>query len=611
MLINPNYKYNKSWLNRYLIVNLLIALIISLRYFGPHPYPQDTISFLFIVSYGIAQLGLLALLLLVGLRIFARLIKVGWVFRAIAITLIALALSLLLADTFVYQQYRFHFNTIVFELMIEGGTEIFSFSWQLWAMIISIILAFFATQIFISEYIRFKYKEKFYSLKPMVKIWFVLLLCGHGIHTWADAMFKKQITQQARYLPLSFPLTAKSLMAKFGVVNIEAQKQQALLKQKKVKSSINYPLQALQCSAPEQQKNVMIIVFDSWRADMMDKDLTPNIYNLAENSTRFDQHFSGSNNTRHGMFSLFYGIPGHYWQTILDQQRSPVMMEVLKQQEYQMGIFSSAKLTSPEFDQTIFANVDGLRTHSVGDKPYERDIDLTKDFINWHQQKSNDKPFFSFMLFDAAHGFSIPDDFERKYKPSLDDINYMALNNDYDATPFLNLYRNAIYFMDQQVAKVIAQLGDEINNTIIIITGDHGKEFNDSGKNYWGHNSNYSTYQTQVPMIIHWPEQEKAMYQGETSHYDIPPTIMSAALGCNNDTADYSSGQSLFEKQKHDWILLGRDGYYAIKEADRLNELDRVGNFTIYDNQYQEQSDAKLRMPVILNAMEELRRFNN
>ncbi|OUS24167.1 hypothetical protein A9Q98_14075 [Thalassotalea sp. 42_200_T64] len=603
-------KTTHSWLNRYLLLNFIFALLVALRYLTPNPYPATILSAVFLLTYTIAHLGLLTLLLSGVLHLLTKIIRNPIAIRILAIILVSLTLSLLLADTFVYQQYRFHFNGIVFELMVEGGTEIFSFSWPLWTMIAMIIVTFFAVQIFISEFLWRKYTQVNLSIKPILKIWALFLLTGHGIHTWADAMFEKNITQQARYLPISFPLTAKSFMAKFGVVNIEAQKQQALLKQKKIKSAINYPMQAMQCQPPAQPKNILLLTLDSWRNDMIDEAMTPNIYNIAQMGNHFTEHYSGSNNTRHGMFSLFYAIPGHYWQPILDLQRSPVMMNILKQQDYQTGIFASAKLTSPEFDQTLFSNVDNLRTHSKGDKPYQRDLDITKDFIDWHSNRDDDKPFFAFMLYDAAHGFSIPKDFQRKYQPSLDDINYMALNDDYDAEPFINLYKNSIHFIDQQIERVISQLGDDINDTIIIITGDHGKEFNDSNKGFWGHNSNYSKYQTQVPLIIYWPNAEHDFYQGETSHYDIAPTVITNALGCSNHSKDYSSGQSLFHKQPHDWLLLGRDGYYAIKDIQQLNELDRLGNFTIFDTNYQELPDAKLNMKNVLAAMEELRRFN-
>lgn len=608
-MVNYNKLKLSNWSNRFIFVNFIIALAISLRYLGPHQLVDGFSGNIYLLTYAIGQIGFLTLLLALSIKILNLLINAPALNKALSILLVGVSLAFLLADTFVYQQYRFHFNGMVFELMIEGGTEIFSFSWVLWLKISSIVLAFLAAQIFISEYIWRKQADRKLKLKPLVITWFSCLIFSHSFNIWADAMFEKQITKQAQYFPLSYPTTAKSLMAKFGIMNIEAQKQQALLKQKKIKAELTYPINPMQCNASPKPKNIIFIVFDSWRSDMINTQITPNIAKLASSSHNLLNHYSGSNNTRHGMFSLFYGIPGHYWQPILDRQTSPILLETLQQQEYQMGIFSSAKLTSPEFDQTIFSGIRNLRTHSIGEEPFERDINLTNDFIDWHKTRDTTKPYFSFMLFDAAHGFSIPKDYPKVFQPSLDEADYMTLDDDYNAEPFVNLYKNAIHFMDAQVAHVIAEIGDELDNTIIIITGDHGKEFNESKKGYWGHNSNYSDYQTRVPLIIHWPNTTKEVFKGQTNHYDIAPTLLSEELGCSNSASDYSIGQSLFDKTADEYLLLGRDGYYAIKDGEQLNELDRLGNFSIYDTKYRDLPDAKLDMKKVLSAMDQLRRF--
>lgn len=576
---------------------------------GPHEFADGIVSNIFLLTFAVAQIGFFALILTAILRLLAVIIPNRAFIKTISILVSSLAICAIFTDTFIYQQYRFHFNSIILELMIEGGTEIFSLSWMMWFKMVSITAAFFAAQIIISEYIWRKQSAKAFSLKPVLLTWLGLFILSNGIHTWADAMFKRDITQQARYFPLSYPLTAKSFMAKFGLLNIEAQKQQALLKQRKVKTDLNYPIEAMQCEAPEKPLNIVMIAIDSWRNDTMNAQITPAIYDIATRGINFTNHHSGSNNTRHGMFTLFYGIPGHYWPNMLDLQRGPVMIDELNNQDYQMGIFASAKLTSPEFDQTIFRKVKNLRTHSKGSEPYERDIDITKDFITWQQNLNNDKPFFSFMLFDAAHGFSLPSDYPLVFKPSLREADYLALDDDYDAEPFLNLYKNSIHFIDTQIKHVLDQLADKMDNTVIIITGDHGKEFNDSKKGFWGHNSNYSSYQTHVPMIVYWPEKNTKIVNQISSHYDIAPTILSDALGCSNNTSQYSSGQSLFDPLSDRWLLLGRNGYFAIKTKEQISELDRYGNFTIFDNNYQKVPNAKLNMKVTLQAMDELKRF--
>lgn len=47
------------------------------------------------------------------------------------------------------------------------------------------------------------------------------------------------------------------------------------------------------------------------------------------------------------------------------------------------------------------------------------------------------------------------------------------------------------------------------DSTVIVITSNHGTEFNETKTNSWGSNSNYSRYQLEVPMIIHWPWQSR------------------------------------------------------------------------------------------------------
>ena len=84
---------------------------------------------------------------------------------------------------------------------------------------------------------------------------------------------------------------------------------------------------------------------------------TPNLWELAKSSQVFDRHFSGGNGTRAGMFSMFYGLPGFYWNNVLRARRGPVLIQRLKDAGYQMRIISGTSLTFPEFRQTVFADV--------------------------------------------------------------------------------------------------------------------------------------------------------------------------------------------------------------------------------------------------------------
>ena len=63
-------------------------------------------------------------------------------------------------------------------------------------------------------------------------------------------------------------------------------------------------------------------------------------------------------------------------------------------------------------------------------------------------------------------------------------------------------YQKSAQAADAQLATIYAELErlDLIDNTVVIITSNHGTEFNETKTNSWGANSNYSRYQLQVPL---------------------------------------------------------------------------------------------------------------
>src|SRR5690606_11579060 len=81
-----------------------------------------------------------------------------------------------------------------------------------------------------------------------------------------------------------------------------------------------------------------------------------------------------------------------------------------------------------------------------------------------------------------------------------------------------------------------------LDNTIVIVTGDHGEEFMEKGR--WGHNSTFSQEQIRVPLLIHLPESIGHVYEGMSSHLDLPATVL-ALLGVDIDSSTYSYGANL------------------------------------------------------------------
>ena len=122
-----------------------------------------------------------------------------------------------------------------------------------------------------------------------------------------------------------------------------------------------------------------------------------------------------------------------------------------------------------------------------GATPFDRDTRLTADFLQYLDQKP-DKPFFAFLFYDLLHAISIPAPHRHKFEPSWEYANYMALNNEMDATPFFNLYRNCGWYVDSLVGSIVGELEHKglLDNSILVITGDHSQEFNENKKKLLG-----------------------------------------------------------------------------------------------------------------------------
>ena len=61
-------------------------------------------------------------------------------------------------------------------------------------------------------------------------------------------------------------------------------------------------------AADGPRPDIVVLVIDSWRADALDGVVTPCMQRAAALSRRFDDHVSGGNGTRFGVFSMLYGL---------------------------------------------------------------------------------------------------------------------------------------------------------------------------------------------------------------------------------------------------------------------------------------------------------------
>ncbi|MEZ4871612.1 MAG: sulfatase-like hydrolase/transferase [Bdellovibrionales bacterium] len=435
---------------------------------------------------------------------------------------------------------------------------------------------------------------QFFEKKWIVGMFaFVPTFIASMVYAYGDLYDIPQIKRVNHVVPLHQPNGAIKHGFEKAFGYLPTPKRQSM--RGKGSSQLVYPKQTLNFeNPPEKPFNIIYMVVDCLRREAFTPEIMPNIYKIAqERGQIFTNHHAGGNATRNGMFSLLYGLYSSYWNSFLTENRSPALFDRLIDSNYTFGIFSSEPLTFPEFRKTAFSRLNDF-VHDEFPREnratWERDLDVVKATADY-LAAPKDQPFFSMIFLDSAHsGYSFPGDMT-PFKPFLTSYNYSTLTDDQKKVDLKHSYQNAVYFLDHHLGKILndMQARGQLENTIVVITGDHGQEFMEYG--HTGHSGAFTRQQTMSPLILLWPDRPAKTYNHVTAHYDLTPTLMEY-LGVTNPPSDYSMGHNLFDEDSHEysfscnwnqcailddqgWIIFGTRGNTALLEF-RNNEYEII-----------------------------------
>lgn len=188
--------------------------------------------------------------------------------------------------------------------------------------------------------------------------------------------------------------------------------------------------------------------------------------------------------------------------------------------------------------------------------------------IDFLKRRDRAKPFFLFSSFIKPHPpFESPAPWHRLYRgpemplphvPSHSQDTWSRINlvqnrykyqdqlgaNDRQLRTLKSAYYGAISFIDHNLGRILAALGDEIDNTLIVFTSDHGELLGDYG--CFGKRSLHEA-SARVPCIVRHPRFVPAGARVRTpvSLLDLYPTFRDAAR--STEPAPHPEGTSLLE----------------------------------------------------------------
>ena len=431
-------------------------------------------------------------------------------------------------------------------------------------------------------------------------------VAGHLIHARAEARYDVPVVSFTRYVPLYFPLRNAGLVAKFGLVDRNRAREQSLVAALGAApvGELRYPLAPLRCEPRGPRLNVLLVVIDAMRADALTAAVAPRLSEFARGAIQFDRHYSGGNSSRAGMFSLFYGIPATYWDAFANLARPPVVMDLFRQYGYQLGLFASSPLYRiVALDRTALARVPNLRLETSSPYPGSsgRDRTLTDEWYGWLDRRDPARPFFGFLYYNAAVAIEPPADYP-PVAPAAPGASAQAR--------LYARYLSAVHYVDLLVGQVLDDLERRklLGSTVVLVTSDHGMEFDEDGQGFTGHGTSYSDYQMHTPLVVWWPGRAPERVARRTSHNDVAPTLVAGLFGCANPAADYASGRDLFSDGQWDWLIAASYSEFALLEPERVT-IVYPASYEIRDRDYRLVAHPTFPRDALRAAQQEMSRF--
>jgi arylsulfatase A-like enzyme len=314
--------------------------------------------------------------------------------------------------------------------------------------------------------------------------------------------------------------------------------------------------------------NVLLIILDTVRGGNLSlhgypRPTTPNLERWSAHGTVFERALAPSSWTLPSHAGMFTGR----WQTELSvsfthrlDQSYPTLAEVLRRAGYATGgfvanlVYASREsglgrgfVRYSDFELTPGAFLrSATLTRKIVDRPRIRWFlnhwhpalwrpaqRVTREALEWIDGREG-TPWFAFLNYMEAHDpETTPAPFDTLFGPPSRQIRWKDLSARPVPPPatrarMLLAYDGAIAFLDHQVGGLLDSLEatGRLENTVVVISSDHGEEFGEHGR--MGHGLSLDRSSVQVPLLILEPRCRRNAHReaAPVSLRDLPATLM-------------------------------------------------------------------------------------
>jgi hypothetical protein len=329
-----------SWGHWFAFANILMAAAISSVYLFSSPLADTPISFVYLITTWLGHTSFITFLgfVILVLPLCYKITNLT-VLKASASVIAAVCLALLAFDALLYNKTGFHITFSSAELVKnEAQGQMGAFGWLQWFYFVLLFIIWLMFQLVIANAI-FKRIGRFQRIKMVRYVIAALVLCfvsSHAIHVWADARLYTPVLKQDNMFPLSYPATAKTLMARYGFIDLQQLEQQEQLQYNSETSRFNYPPKQVYCSVDNTKKIVVLASLDTVK--------NSDISSLTANQFHLNLQQEPADLAR----QLLFGIPSN----LLSMTSSPaIATELLAAFDVNTGFYTAGKSNTAEFER--------------------------------------------------------------------------------------------------------------------------------------------------------------------------------------------------------------------------------------------------------------------
>lgn len=305
--------------------------------------------------------------------------------------------------------------------------------------------------------------------------------------------------------------------------------------------------------------NLLLVVVDGLRADRLDReDLTPRLRSLAARGLLFESVRAAAPWTRPSISSLFTGTPPSHHNVQREVNSDvlpsdlPTLAEALRRAGYATGAFSANLHLHPAFrlDRGF-----GYRRSTLSDASRINEL-----VLSWIDNRPN-SPFFSFVFFmDTHYPFTHRPEHDRSSTLAAELPAWGRMTSQLararagapDPTPeqlerLEALYDENVRYTDRRIGELLDELARRglLENTLVVITADHGEAFGEHGDLF--HGWNLYDELLRVPLVVaSGPLEAVGRRKNPASLTDLAASILSLL---QISAADFPGRSDLFERE--------------------------------------------------------------